>query len=258
MIKIGTCGYGYYNPGKGWKEKYQSKLQAYSFAFPLCEINKTFYGLPMTKTMHRWREEVNQDFEFTLKAWQAVTHPTNSPTWRKRKQKLTEKQQKNFGNLRPNSEVIEAWNQTKERAQALQASICVLQTAGKFNCTEENEQNMRQFLNQIDREGLEVAWEPRGDWNQHLEKVKDICDSLNLIHIVDLMRREPVSSHSTAYIRLHGLNPKEYNYNYEYSEKELQELAEKLRKLEKKHPTIYCLFNNFAMFENAPRLMEIL
>lgn len=258
MIKIGTCGYGYYSPVRGWKEKYKSKLQAFSQEFKTCEINKTFYKLPMTKTLYRWREEVAEDFEFTLKAWQAITHPTNSPTWRKYKQKLSPEQLENFGNFRPNKEVIEAWKETKERAEALQAKICIFQTSGKFNWSEKNEKNMRKFFSEIDRENLELAWEPRGDWNQHLDKVKHICDSLGLIHIVDLMRREPVSKHPLTYIRLHGLNPKEYDYNYDYSKEELKELAGKLKKLNQKYQTVYCMFNNYEMFNNARRLMEIL
>lgn len=60
MIKIGTCGYGCYNPGKNWKERYKSKLQAYS----VCELNRTFYKLPMRKTAEQWR--------------QAITHPVKS------------------------------------------------------------------------------------------------------------------------------------------------------------------------------------
>jgi len=257
-IKIGTCGFRYYKPPGNWKTKYKSKLQAYSDAFSLVELNKTFYGLPMVKTAQRWRQEVLGDFEFTLKAWQAVTHPTSSMTWRKRKEKLTERQRENFGNLRPNKEVIEAWEQTHERAKALGAAVCVLQCPAGFACTRANEDNMRNFFEKIDRGGIEVAWEPRGDWNEHPERIESICKDLGLIHIVDLMRREPLSKHSTAYVRLHGLNEKEYDYRYDYSDSELEQLAEKLTNLTKRHQTIYCMFNNDNMFANAQSLMNLL
>ncbi len=39
---------------------------------------------------------------------------------------------------------------------------------------------------------------------------------------MDLIRRKPVSDHPVAYVRLHGLNPDEYDYPAE----ELNELAE--------------------------------
>ncbi len=96
-IKVGTCGYSYYNPPDGWKDEYESKLQAYSEAFEVVEINRTFYKLPKVKTTERWRREAFEDFEFSMKAWQALTHPTDSPTWRNKKENLTEKQKKSFG-----------------------------------------------------------------------------------------------------------------------------------------------------------------
>lgn len=257
-IKVGTCGYGYYKPAGNWKQKYKSKLQAYSDAFEVVEINRTFYGLPMVKTTRRWREEVLEGFEFTLKAWQAITHSTSSMTWRKRTEKLTEKQKKNFGNLRPNKEVLDAWEQTRDRAEALEANVCVFQCPASFDCSAENEKNMRRFFEKVDRGKLQPAWEPRGDWTDNPEKIESICNDLGLIHIVDLMRREPLSDHSTAYIRLHGLNPKEYDYRYDYSDSELEQLAEKLTSLAKRHKTVYCMFNNDNMFANAQSLMKLL
>jgi uncharacterized protein YecE (DUF72 family) len=255
-IKIGTCGYGYYEPPGKWKQKYESKLQAYSDAFGVVEINRTFYGLPMVKTTQRWRDEVLEGFEFTLKAWQAITHPTTSMTWRRRMEKLTEKQRKNFGSLRSNKEVLDAWEQTKERAQALEAKVCVFQCPASFNCTAKNEENIRTFFRKIDRGGLEAAWEPRGHWNDKPEKIESICKDLGLIHIVDLMRRKPLSYHPIAYTRLHGLNRKEYDYRYDYSESELEQLAQKLTDLAEQRRTVYCMFNNDNMFANAQTLMK--
>lgn len=256
LIKIGTCGYGGFRPKGDWKRHYRSKLQAYSDTFKVVELNRTFYKLPMLKTAQRWRDEVLEGFEFTLKAWQAITHPTSSMTWRKRTDKLTEKQKQNFGNLRSNKEVRDAWEQTKERAEALGARVCVLQCPARFNCNDRNEKNIRRFLEKIDRGDLEMAWEPRGDWNENPERIESICKDLGLIHIVDVMRRDPLSDHPTAYIRLHGLNAREYDYNYDYSKAELDQLAKKVTRLTKAHKTIYCMFNNDNMFENAQSLMK--
>lgn len=257
-IKVGTCGYGYYNPPEGWKEEYESKLQAYSDVFKVGEINRTFYKLPMVKTAERWRREAFDDFEFTMKAWQALTHPTKSPTWRNKKGKLSESQKENFGYFRPNVEVFKAWNDTKKIAEALETKVCVLQTSAGFDCSEKNQKNMREFLTSIDRDDIELAWEPRGDWKENLGSIKEICTDFNLIHIVDLMRRDPVSDHEVAYVRLHGLNEDEYNYDYDYSEEELEDLAKKLRKLSKNHERVYCMFNNYEMFDNAQKLKEML
>jgi uncharacterized protein YecE (DUF72 family) len=246
-IKVGTCGWGFYRGG----------FKAFAKKFPLVEVQQTFYKLPMVKTAERWRTQAPK-VEFTVKAWQAVTHPATSPTWRRTGLKLTEGQKANYGLLRPTRENFEAWRRTKEICDALEAKICLIQCPAKFACTSENIANMRKFLGKIDRGDLVIAWEPRGDWKEHPDEIKKLCDELDLIHVVDLMRREPVSRHPIAYIRLHGLNPREYDYNYDYSTAELRELAEKARALAKKHREVYVMFNNFAMYQDALDLVKIL
>ncbi|MBS3773295.1 MAG: DUF72 domain-containing protein, partial [Candidatus Thermoplasmatota archaeon] len=177
-IVVGTCGYGYYRPPEGWKQRYESKLQAFSHVFPAVELNRTFYKLPMVRTARRWRQETVDDFVFTMKAWQALTHPSSSPTWRRHRDGLTRRQQDCFGYLRCNDEVMQAWQETRERAEALGAPVCVLQTPGSFDCTDEHEEQMRELLTAVERNGIELAWEPRGDWTQHPRRVQSICDDL--------------------------------------------------------------------------------
>lgn len=140
----------------------------------------------------------------------------------------------------------------------MDAGVVVIQTPGNFECSDENLENMKEILRSVDIGNLTLGWEPRGDWNKNKEKIKEICNELDLIHIVDIMRREPVSDRDIAYTRLHGLNEDEYDYNYAYSEKELKRLAEKLKDLDDNHKKVYCLFNNYEMYENANRLMKIL
>lgn len=233
-------------------------MKAFMREFSLVEVQQTFYKLPMVKTAERWREMAPKGFEFTAKAWQALTHPTSSPTWRRARVKLTERQKRNYGMLRPTRENLEAWERTKEIAEALEARVCVVQCPARFRCTPKNAENMRKFFDKVDRGKLAIAWEPRGDWKQNPEEVKKLCDELDLIHVVDLMRHGPVSEHPIAYVRLHGLNPREYDYRYNYSKGELEELAKKLRALARKHREVYCMFNNDDMFSNAHQLMEIM
>jgi uncharacterized protein YecE (DUF72 family) len=256
MVLVGTCGYSDYKPGGNWRERYKSKLHAYSEQYDTCELNRTFYDLPQEKTAARWRDEVYDGFVFTLKAWQALTHPVKGVTWRKRAEKLTEEQRQNLGHLAPNREVIEAWRHTRAIASALDATVCVLQTPPSFDCREEHTENMRRLLGEIDRGGMDIAWEPRGDWNDHLDLVEELCNELDIIHIVDPLRRRPRSQNGTCYLRLHGLNPKETDYNYSYSEEELDRLASTVRELEARYSRVYCMFNNIDMHNNAPRLRE--
>jgi uncharacterized protein YecE (DUF72 family) len=60
-IKVGTCGFG------GSKTDYARQLAC-------VEVQQTFYQPPLLSTLARWRAQVPDHFEFTLKAWQLITH----------------------------------------------------------------------------------------------------------------------------------------------------------------------------------------
>ncbi|MFB6355321.1 MAG: DUF72 domain-containing protein [bacterium] len=257
-IHLGTCGYGYYDAPTGWKDQYETKLQAFTHDFDLLEVQKSFYKLPQTKTCEKWKNRADEGFTFTLKAWQALTHTIQSPTWRGNDDQLTEEQRQHFGNLRPNEEVINAWDETMERARALDAPIIVIQCPASFEPTVEHESNLRSLMSAIDRDGVRIAWEPRGEWLEKPDRVSTICNELELIHTVDLLRREPFYVGSTAYVRLHGLNDDPYNYDYDYSKNELKQLRDRLRELADTCDNVYCLFNNFQKFSNLRQLEELL
>ncbi|MFB6119776.1 MAG: DUF72 domain-containing protein [Halobacteriaceae archaeon] len=250
-VAVGTCGYQYYDPVEGWKDEYESKLQAYTDAFPTGELNRTFYELPMIETAERWRAEAVSGFTFTLKAWQAMTHPASSPTWNSHRDALPEG---DVGYLRPTAAVRDAWRETRARAEALDASVVVLQTPPSFDCTDAHARNMRDLLGSIERGDLTLAWEPRGDWKATLDRVADLCADLDLVHVTDLLRRYPVTD-GPAYVRLHGLNEDPYDYAYDYDDAELARLADRLDALAD-GDRAFCMFNNDAMYENAQRLRE--
>ncbi|MFB6113925.1 MAG: DUF72 domain-containing protein [Halodesulfurarchaeum sp.] len=255
-VRIGTCGYRFYDPPTGWKDRYESKLQAYSTAFPVGELNRTFYSLPMERTARRWRAEAVESFEFTLKGYQAITHSWRSPTWNGHRDDIPDDQTQDVGHFQPTEPVIDAWKETKSMAKALDASLILLQTPPSFGPAAENVSNMREFFSRIDRSGIDVAWEPRGEWHDDRTLVEDVCSELDLIHVVDPLRDDPVSDKSVSYLRLHGLNDDRYDYDYRYSSSELDRLADRIRELVAEYDTVYCLFNNYHMYDNATSLIE--
>lgn len=93
-IRVGTCGYGRYRAPDGWKETHASKIQVYTGAFETVGLNRTFYKLTRAKTAEEWRRNAVGDFEFLLKARQAVGHPNNSPTWNNRRDQLSDRQKR--------------------------------------------------------------------------------------------------------------------------------------------------------------------
>lgn len=52
----------------------KSRLHYYGSLFNSVEVNSTFYKLPKAATVARWATEVPENFAFTFKLWQEITH----------------------------------------------------------------------------------------------------------------------------------------------------------------------------------------
>ncbi|MCM8757956.1 MAG: DUF72 domain-containing protein, partial [Candidatus Omnitrophica bacterium] len=202
MLKIGCCGFPI---GREEYFKY----------FSIVEIQKTFYQIPQEKIAIKWRKEAPLDFEFSLKAYQLITHPASSPTYKKLKIKI--KNEKNYGFFRPTDEVYMAWEETKKIAQILKAKIILFQSPASFKPEKENVDNLKKFFKKIKCKDHIFVWEPRGQWNKSL--IKNLCDELDLVHCVDPFKDSPVYG-KIRYFRLHGVK----GYNYRYSDEELKYL----------------------------------
>ncbi|WXG45273.1 MAG: DUF72 domain-containing protein [Candidatus Atabeyarchaeum deiterrae] len=72
------------------------------------------------------------------------------------------------------------------------------------------------------------------------------------------MKREPLSSHEVSYLRLHGLNPREFDHRYEYNDEELLDFREKVLKIDENSRKVYILFNNTNMATDASRFKKMI
>jgi uncharacterized protein YecE (DUF72 family) len=210
------------------------------------EVQHTFYQPPQVATLERWREEAPRDFEFTVKAWQLVTHQASSPTRRRLKRQLTEEEKEGAGSFRPSEIVREAWEVTRACASALKARAVLFQCPASFRPVAENVENMRAFFRKAERGPLKFCWEPRGDWPRTL--VKELCDELDLRHVVDPFKERTVTPRR-CYFRLHGRR----GWRYKYETAELEELSSMLPK----NVRSYVFFNNVEMLDDARRFREI-
>ena len=235
-VKVGTCGFG------------RAKRPEYVELLPVVEIQHTFYNPPQIKTLEKWRADVPDKFEFTLKAWQMITHESSSPTYRRLKGPLTEKETDEAGFFKPTDTVKEALEVTLASAKALRAKTILFQCPAKFQPLPENILNMKQFFANIDRGDLNFAWEPRGKlWEDAV--IKEICDELDLWHCVDPFARRTVTP-KNCYYRLHG-RPR---WRYTHEDDELMELVSLLPQ----DRLSYVFFNNITMKEDAVRFTQIL
>ncbi len=226
MIHLGTCGF----------PKSRNK---YYEEFSTVEIQKSFYTPISPELARRWRDEAPQDFEFTLKAPQTVTHPPNSPTYRRYKGRMGD-----FGFFKVNQDVMASWENFRKVAKILKARIVIFQTPPRFKESDENVKNIYEFFSTVERDFI-YGWEPRGSWNE--DTVRKICQELELIHVVDPFKNRKLWG-EFAYYRLHGRS----GYRYRYTDEELMTL----RKIV--HDGDYVMFNNTNMWEDALRFKSLL
>ncbi|HYP25142.1 MAG TPA: DUF72 domain-containing protein [Blastocatellia bacterium] len=233
LVKIGCCGF-------------RSSRESYYPLLPAVEIQHTFYQPPQLATLKKWRGEAPADFEFTLKAWQLITHQSSSPTYRRLKRELSDGERGEAGSFRPSRVVEEAWEVTYECAKALGAKAVLFQCPASFRPTDENVENMLRFFGGVKREGLRFCWEPRGGWPRDL--IRDLCDDLSLWHVVDPFSERTVTP-GRCYFRLHGRG----GWRYSYEEGELEELHSMLPQ----GAESYVFFNNIEMKNDALKFKEI-
>jgi uncharacterized protein YecE (DUF72 family) len=230
-VKVGCCGFP-----RGRKAYYQQ--------FRVVEIQQTFYKPPSVEIVKKWREEAPQDFEFSLKAWQLITHLPSSPTYRKAGLKIPAAKESNYGLFKPGEEVFEAWAKTQNVAEALEAKVILFQCPAKFTETSENIANLRHFFTSINRGDFVFVWEPRGKWSN--EVIMELCQDLDLVHCVDPLERVALWG-KPRYFRLHGGR----DYRHQYTNDELMRLLELTRTED------YVLFNNLTMYDDALSFIEL-
>ena len=77
MLYVGTSGYSY----KEWKGRFypaqlpaKDMLHYYASRFQAVELNNTFYRLPQPSMVDNWKAQVPDNFRFSVKASQGITH----------------------------------------------------------------------------------------------------------------------------------------------------------------------------------------
>lgn len=238
-LHVGCCG---------WCERRERYFQQ----FRVIELQDPFYQPPSTELASKWRQAAPEGFIFTLKAWQLITHPASSPTYRRLKQPIPADRAKAYGSFQPTPEVQQAWQTTAAVARALNAAAIVFQCPASFKPEPSNVRNLRSFFKAVERENRLFCWEPRGSWEPEL--VRELCQELDLIHCVDPFVTQPVYGQA-CYFRLHGRG----GYNYQYQQDELLELVRRCwQLLETGHEPIYVMFNNVYMRDDAQRFLKLL
>jgi len=223
MIKVGCCGF-------------PTSMKKYFENFSLVELNSTFYQYPKEKTVKGWQEKAPENFEFTLKAHQDISHKT--------KMKVEEAS-------------LQAFERMKQICRTLNSRILLIQTPGSFR--PDSLVDAEKFFRKVNCENLVLVWETRGAaWENEevYKKLGQVLEKLGVTHVTDPFKVMPANTGEIAYFRLHGLG--EQMYYYQYSNVELQRLKELIARFEREGKEVYVLFNDLSMFEDATRFKEYL
>ena len=229
MMKLGLCGF-------------TIGAAAYYRRFGVVEVQQTFYDPPPLATPRRWRAEAPADFEFTLKAWQVITHAATSRTYRRLRSDFPDHARAEAGGFRLNDTVFAAWLTTLDCIETLRATAVLFQCPPSFRPSPDNIAAMREFFGHFERPaGVRCVWEPRGAWPD--EVVRELCDDLRLVHAVDPFIR-PSLTPDVIYWRLHG-NGSHYA---SYTGAELRQLHAWLPDGNR---------DRYVLFNNIPRVGDV-
>ncbi|WP_144281671.1 DUF72 domain-containing protein [Chryseobacterium echinoideorum] len=236
-IYIGCSGF-YNNDWKGsfYPEDAQSKdfLTLYSKEFDTVEINSTFYRKPTAKTLLKWFDETPEDFKFFIKIPKTISH---------------EKRMKDC-----KDEIKEFCGHIQTHLQDKLAGF-LYQLPPSFKNTNEN---LDSILNNLDFNYLNVIeFRHNSWWND------DIYSALQSKNVIfsgvsfpgNLSDEFIINHPKLFYYRLHG---RPVLYKSEYSENELEALAESIMRSERKG---FVFFNNTwgtAAVKNAIYLKKIM
>ncbi|MCU1538818.1 MAG: hypothetical protein JWP82_3169 [Humibacillus sp.] len=232
-VRVGLCG---------WTVSQATYVQR----FPVLEVQHTFYDPPADAVLTRWRRQVPADFEFTIKAWQLVTHESSSPTYRRLRQPLPESSRGQVGGFRTTPPVLAGWQRTLECARLLRGTAVLLQCPQSFRPTTGNVARLRDFVTHAERPEGRLLWEPRGAWPDRL--VAELCVELGLVHVVDPMQHETVTPEHTYY-RLHGTT----GSRHVHTDGELRGLRDRIVG----RPSPYVMFNNLPRVGDAERFLAL-
>ncbi|MCL5093995.1 MAG: DUF72 domain-containing protein [Patescibacteria group bacterium] len=219
-IQIGTSGFSY----EDWAQKFYPAelpktkwLEYYAQNFNTVELNSPFYRLPSEKSFQKWHKETPAGFHFAVKGNRYLTHVKRLK----------------------NSE--DSINLFFKRALNLKEKLDVVlwQLPPNFKA---NAERLEKFLFEAKRFKICQAIEFR-DQSWFKEPIYKILKKYNVSAVIadsPLLPKIEILTADFIYIRFHGAK---ILYSSNYSDKELQEWAYKI-KAWSKNRDVFIYFNN--------------
>ncbi len=242
-LQIGTSGWSYNEwVGVFYPSSSTSKLSFYSKFFKTVEIDSTFYAFPSRGLVHGWARHTPEDFVFSVKLPQQITHDKRLQLERGVESDLV----RFLGLMRP-------------LISSGKLGPVLIQLPPSFT-KESDFEKVKKFF-EIIPEDVRFAIEFRHpSWLK--EEVWELLRDHKVANtIVDepLLPPDTVVTADFAFIRWHGRGSRPW-YNYRYKEAELSAWTPKVKEVMSRTKKVYGYFNNhfhgFAV-ENSIKMLQM-
>jgi len=273
-ILIGTASWS--DPGfvERWYPKgmpASERLPWYAQHFNMVEVNATFYSVPDPRMVERWCRSTADGFVFNVKLHQLLSrHATAAKLLPPALQECAETDGK--GKVILSSKLEEAVAREIVRSIALlrdsrKLGALLLQLSPAFSPRKHSLDELRPLLHWLSEYRVVIEFRNR-NWAEG-DQLKTMLDFLRTHSAALVSVDAPARKHFTimpteldeitnpriAYLRLHGRDAQAYTtgktvatrFNYDYSDEEIEEIADRSTRLAKQAPEVHVVFNNNAL-----------
>jgi uncharacterized protein YecE (DUF72 family) len=278
-ILVGTASWT--DPGfvERWYPKKMAaheRLAWYAQHFEMVEVNSTFYSVPDARTVERWCATTPDDFIFDVKLHQLFSfHSTPAKLLPPELQRLARTDAK--GKVSASASLRDALLDFFLRPMSILRSagklgVFLLQLSPAFSPRKHELNELEPLIEKLVDHPLAIEFRNR-DWVVG-DQQRSTIDFLRKRNVGFVNVDAPASDHFSvvpselneitnpnfSYLRLHGRDAKAYltgktvasRFNYDYSEREIAEVADRSRKLAQDAKDVHVVFNNNNL-DYAPR-----
>jgi uncharacterized protein YecE (DUF72 family) len=254
-LLIGTSGYSYkdwegvlYPPGT----RQSDYLSIYSHEFSVAELNFSYYRMPDKSLSRRMVDITGQDFVFSIKAHQSLTHEMTADAL--------------------DTNCNEFLNGIEPFIDAQKLGAVLLQFPYSFHYKKESRTYLDLLVNRLSHLPLCIEfrnqyWQRESVYNELRERGIGFVN-VDEPDVDGLLKADSMVTSDIGYIRFHGRNAANWwsgdnvsRYDYFYNDNELKEWIPRISKILQQTRIILIVFNNHSKgqaVQNARRLKELL
>ncbi|MEY2543192.1 MAG: hypothetical protein QOE81_653 [Verrucomicrobiota bacterium] len=278
-ILIGTASWT--DPGfvARWYPKKMAaheRLAWYAQHFEMVEVNSTFYSVPDHRTVERWCGTTPDNFIFDVKLHQLFSfHSTQRKLLPPELQRIAQTDAK--GKVTSSPELQDALLESFLRPMSILRSagklgVFLLQLSPAFSPRKHALGELKALIEKLGDYSLAIEFRNR-NWAVG-DQLRSTIDFLRKHRVAFVNVDAPATDHFSimpsdldeitkpefGYLRLHGRDAKAYltgktvaaRFNYDYADQEIDEVAERSRKLARQAKDVHVVFNNNNL-DYAPR-----